>query len=278
MTEKLQPRTIAILGATGGIGQALARACTGEGTTLFLSGRSADALACTASECRSAGARVYTAAFDIRDREAALAWVAEVCTERIPDTVILTAGVSASVRDADGITLPEAQSDLAREMDVNASGVILCANAFAEKALREGRSHMQIGLIASLAALTGLPSSPGYSASKAALLTYGQALRRLARGTSVGVTVVLPGFVTSPMSARYLGSKPFEISADRAARLVLEGLEKNVAVLAFPKLLALGIRALEVLPECLQNVFLKLFDFRVEADREAREETGRIVR
>jgi NAD(P)-dependent dehydrogenase (short-subunit alcohol dehydrogenase family) len=81
------------------------------------------------------------------------------------------------------------------------------------------RGQGRIVAIASVAAFRGLPNSPGYCASKAGLRAYAEALRPRVMRYGVGVTVVCPGFFTSPMTARWQGPTPFLASGTgRAAK------------------------------------------------------------
>lgn len=279
-------RIVAICGATGGIGEALVDVYAAPGTELLLAGRRTDALERLKTVAQAKGATVRTAAFDLRDRAMLEAWC-EDAARLGTDTLILGAGVSASVEgverdseDGETLWLPEKNDDLLRELDVNATGNILAANAFVRALLlarREGVvpvKHVQVAFVASLAALTGLPGSPGYSASKAALRTYGEALRRLLRGKDVGVTVLFPGYVESDMSRRYQGSKPWLMSAEKAARLMKRAIDGGKREYAFPKILAIGIALLKLVPASLEHFFLNGFFFTVEPDRESRGEGG----
>ena len=303
-----QDRIVAICGATGGIGEALVDVYAAPGTELLLAGRRTEALARLKAAAEAKGAVVRTAAFDLRDRSSLEAWCEEVARHGT-DTLILGAGVSASVEGRrvgalgkdgncgeavearvegekgrtggqDFLWLPERNDDLLRELDVNTTGNILAANAFVRALLlarHEGVvpvKHVQIAFVASLAALTGLPGSPGYSASKAALRTYGEALRRLLRGRDVGVTVLFPGYVESDMSRRYQGSKPWLMSAEKAARLMKRAIDSGKREYAFPKILAIGIALLKLVPASLEHLFLNGFFFTVEPDRESRQESG----
>lgn len=287
-------RVVAICGATGGIGEALFRAYAEKNVHLLLAGRKLAVLARLKNEAESLGATAETDAFDIRDRSALEAWSFKAAVLGA-DRLILCSGVSASVEpivvaksrrgEGDNIErwyLPERMDDLKRELEVNAVGNILAANSFARAVLQlrseKGVSPdaefkpVQIAFIASLAALTGLPGSPGYSASKAALRTYGEALRRLLRQHRIGVTVIFPGYVESDMSRRYIGAKPWLCSADRAARKIRAAIEAGKPEYAFPWILAFGIRFLNLLPAWAQNFFLKGFFFTVEPDQESRAE------
>lgn len=284
-SERRFDRIVAICGATGGIGEALVDVYAAPGTKLLLTGRRTDVLARLKTKAEAKGAVVRTAAFDLRDRSVLAAWC-EKAARLGTDTLILGAGVSASVEgvrsegasgERDTLWLPEKNDDLLRELDVNATGNILAANAFVRALLsarREGGipvKHVQIAFVASLAALTGLPGSPGYSASKAALRTYGEALRRLLRGKDVGVTVLFPGYVESDMSRRYQGSKPWLMSAEKAACLMRRAIEGGKREYAFPKILAIGIALLKFVPASLEHLFLEGFFFTVEPDQESRK-------
>lgn len=263
---------IAILGASGGIGQALACEYSIKGNLLYLSGRSHQ-LDLVAESCRSMGATVVTDKFDVRQKEELTKWVDLITSDGDLDVLILCSGVSSSVFSYGRLLLPERLSDLSREMEVNAVAPILCANLCATRMLekKSANHHFQIGLVSSLLALVGHPSSPGYSASKSALRTFGRALRRTLKNQGIGVTVLLPGFVESPMSRRYQGNKKGILSAKDAARQMKNALEKNVCEHAFPCNLAIGLRLLSLLPEGLQQKLLEPWLFKVIPDTESQK-------
>ncbi len=273
-------KTVAICGATGGIGQALARAYAQPGTRLLLAGRNQDVLRALQGALSSDDVVVEIDAFDMRDTVRVEAWcqrAAALGTARL----ILAAGVSASVegvRQPDGgmMYLPESTPDLERELLVNAVGNILACNAFVRALMNahpQGKvpEHVQIGMISSLAGLTGLPGSPGYSASKASIRVYAEAMRRLTAGRNIGLTVLFPGFIESDMSRRYQGAKPWLMDADRGAAIIKKAIESGKAEWAFPRILAIGIGLLNLLPRSLQPFFLKGFFFTVRPDRDSLE-------
>ena len=271
---KLIPQRVAITGASGGIGRALALYYAQHGATaLVLAGRNEKALLMTAALCENAGAAAEVGVFDVRDAAAFDVWIDRVTTADDLTHLIFCHGVSSSVTVTAAGSTPETTWEIRRELDVNAVSTVSAANRAAGNLLpqlRETPRRVQIGLTASLAALTGLPSSPAYSASKAAVVTFGEALRRLTRGSGLGVTVALPGFVTSPMSRRYLGKKPFEVTAENAAQRIAEGLDNDRRQVVFPKVLAWGMRLLAWVPERWQGRFLAPFAFAVADDAETR--------
>lgn len=276
-------KTIAICGATGGIGQALARVYARSGTRLLLAGRNCAVLEELRNTLSAEDIVVETDAFDIRDTVPLVNWCRKAATLGAT-RFILAAGVSASVEplhldDGAMVYLPETTQDLERELLVNGVGNILACNAFVRaliKAHPQGAfpEHVQIGMLSSLAGLTGLPGSPGYSASKASLRVYAQALRRLTSGRNLGVTVLFPGFIESDMSRRYQGAKPWLMDAQKGAVLIQRAIESQKAEFSFPKILAVGIGLLNLLPRCLQPIFLKGFFFTVKPDQERLRNRG----
>jgi len=112
-------------------------------------------------------------------------------------------------------------------------------------------------------ALFPLSESRAYSGSKAAVLPYGLALRGHLYDAGVRVTVVCPGYVTSPMSARSTAWKPLEVSAEAAADRIIRGLQKDKAVVTFPWLLAFAARFGTLLPDALQRAAMRPFRFHV---------------
>jgi short-subunit dehydrogenase len=110
------------------------------------------------------------------------------------------------------------------------------------------RRRGQLALMSSLAALRGLPYSPAYCASKAALKAYGEALRVWLHPDGIEVTVVLPGFVDTPLASHVAGPKPFQMTPQRAARIIRRRLRRGPARIAFPMFLHAGMRLLSGLP------------------------------
>lgn len=258
---------IVIFGATGGIGSELAMQYAQKGgVELYLSGRNGTVLQELRKKCEIRGTRVKTFSVDLRDRESLFAAIDQILQRGTPEIVIFCAGVSSSVSLKNGTFVPEAQWELERELQVNAFSQIAASNYLALRT--KGSQKMTIVLVSSLASLTGLSGSPGYSASKAAVRVYGQAMRKLLKGSGISFTVVVPGFVDSPMSRRYVGKKPFAISAQKAAQKIISGIEKNKAEIYFPSLLYWGIRLLDLLPETMQSYFLKNYFFTVVPDNE----------
>jgi short-subunit dehydrogenase len=144
-------------------------------------------------------------------------------------------------------------------MEVNLHAALATAHVLAQVMRQRGCG--QIALISSLSAYFGLPVTPSYCASKAALKAYGESLRGSLAGFGIAVNVVLPGFVETDMSARFPGPKPLQQSPDAAAAVIRRGLARNRARIAFPAPLSWGMWWLSVLPPGVSIRILKRLGF-----------------
>lgn len=262
--DTMDPRTIAITGASSGIGAEMARAWAGPGVRLVLSGRDGERLAAVAAAARDRGATVETAVLDIRDRAALHRWLAAAEAGGPIDTLVANAGVSAGLGPKRS---READEDVRRLVEVNLLGVIDTVNGAVEP--MRARGGGRIVIVASLAGIRGYSDMPTYSATKAGLIAYGDAIRGWLRPAKITVTVVCPGFVTSPMSARHRGIKPFEIAADRAAAIIVRAADNRRPRVDFPFLFAFGTHLTRLMPAALADYFSRPFSARVESDPRA---------
>lgn len=250
--NRTAPQGVLITGATGSIGSALAVQYATPGQTLILFGRNQERLAALADHCRTRGARVVTCIVDLRDCRRLMEQLGEVCAAQQPELVIANAGVS-STADSNG----ESWEAIEEVVQVNLLATMATVQAVLPHLRQRGRA--QIALVSSLAAWYGLPITPTYSASKAAIKNYAEALQGSLAGQNVQVSLVLPGFVQSAMSRSVPGPKPFLMPADRAATLIRRGLATGKARISFPFPLALGCWLLAVLPSALSGWLVKRF-------------------
>lgn len=257
MTTASATQTVLITGATGGIGGALVDSYAQPGNTLILQGRNAARLAQQAALCEARGARVLTQVLDVRDRTALSVWLRNVCAQEVIDLLIVNAGVNTNT-GPDGTG--ERWEDIEALIDVN----VLAAMATVDGVLpsMRARGAGQIALISSLAAYFGLPVTPSYCASKAAVKVYGEALRGWLAPEGVRVNVVMPGYVESQMCHEMPGPKPFLWPADKAVRYIRQGLERNRPRISFPFPLNFGTWWLSVLPPAISQRILLLIGYR----------------
>lgn len=254
------PRRILITGATGAIGSELAKGYASPGIHLFLHGRRQDTLEQVAQTCREQGAHVTLADIDLCNDEALFAWLDTLCVPTPPDLVIANAGINNHLGPkGEG----ERWEDVRALLDINLKAPMAMLNHLAKRMRQRGTG--QLVLMSSLAAYHGLPITPSYSASKAGIKAYGEALRGWLAPFGVGVTVVMPGYVSSHMCHAMPGPKPFLWQPERAARFIRRGIAGNRARISFPFPLNFGCWWLAVLPAALSQRLLKWFDYGEQA-------------
>ena len=256
MHRRPPPACVLITGASGGIGAALARAYAAPGTTLILQGRDAGRLGEVRRACEDRGARADVWVRDLADLDGLPAAVDALAQRHRIDLAIVNAGVTHHIGAAgEG----ECWADIEWVMAINARAAMATVSGLLPSMRRRGAG--QIALISSLSAWYGLALTPAYCASKAAIKAYGESLGGWLAPQGIGVTVVLPGFVSSAMSDRFPGPRPFLVTADQAARSIRRGLERGRARIAFPRPLALGMWCLAVLPAGISRWILGLLGY-----------------
>ncbi|WP_029014177.1 SDR family NAD(P)-dependent oxidoreductase [Niveispirillum irakense] len=221
------PTHILITGASSGIGEALALDYAAPGIRLSLTGRDAVRLEAVAVACRAKGAVVATTIINVTDREGIAAWIRAQDGEQPVDILIANAGISAGT--GGGVeTEEQARAIFATNLD----GVLNSIHPLIPRMVERGRG--QIALMSSLASFRGMAGAAAYCGSKGAVRIYGEALRGDLAPRGVGVSVICPGFVVSRMTAVNRFPMPFLMAADRAARIIRAGLERNRGRIAFP--------------------------------------------
>lgn len=249
------PRTIVITGASSGIGAALARHYAAPGRRLFLTGRNTERLGAIAEFCRGQGAEAVTAEIDVRDAATLASWLQEADSATPVDLVIANAGISGG-RGGHSV-VGESPQQLKHIMAVNLDGLFNTVTPLIPAMVQRKRG--QIALMGSLAGMRGLPSAPAYSTSKAAVAAYAQALRGWLGWYGVEVSLITPGYIRTPMTAKNPFPMPFLVEPSSAARLIVQGLEKNRARIAFPWQLYMAMAFMSHLPSWLSDpVFARL--------------------
>ena len=241
---------ILITGASSGIGAALARRLAGAGRHLFLLARHRERLSAVARACEERGAVASAVVCDVRDK-AAMAEAVCAADEAAPLALVI-ANAGVGVVGGRATELDRIAEDI---FAVNVAGVFHTIHPVLPRMLARGRG--QICLIASIAGLYGLAPAPAYSASKAAVIAYGQGLRGRYAGRGVRISVACPGFVRTPMTADNRFPMPFLMDADEAARRILRGLARDKPVIGFPWPLYAATRLVSCLPAGLADRLMR---------------------
>jgi NAD(P)-dependent dehydrogenase (short-subunit alcohol dehydrogenase family) len=228
-----------ITGAASGIGRATALAAGRRGAVLLLTDINAAGLANVADELGAAGASLlYAGPADVTDREAVIAIAREIReTHGSLDVVMNIAGVSTW-----GRVEQLEHRHWQRMIDVNLMGPIHVIERFLPPMIAAARGGHLVN-VASAAALLGLPWHAAYSASKFGLRGLSEVLRFDLRRHAIGVSLVCPGGVNTPLvgTVEIVGvdrSAPpiqrlvqrFErhaVAPERVAEAILRGIEKN---------------------------------------------------
>jgi short-subunit dehydrogenase len=161
------------------------------------------------------------------------------------DVAIANAGVGVTGYAAKDV------SDVERMMQVNYFGMLYLFHAVIPGMI-ERRSGRFAG-IASIAGLRGLPTSSGYSASKAAMQAFLEAVRVELAPLGIRVTTVNPGFIATPMTEKNKFRMPFLMNADKAARIIIDGIERGARVVEFPWPMSLVMRFGRLLPAAVYD-------------------------
>jgi short-subunit dehydrogenase len=138
--------------------------------------------------------------------------------------------------------------------NTNNVGLARCVAAVLPKMIAQNSGTL-IG-VSSVAGFRGLPGASGYGPSKAAQINFLESLRTDLRNTNVIVQTVAPGFVKTPMTDVNKFPMPFIISAERAAKIIVKGIEKEKTEIVFPTPMAISMKLARLLPA---SIWPKLF-------------------
>lgn len=221
--------SVMITGASSGIGCALARELSSRGHDLALTARRFDKLEAIRADIRQQhpAVQVEVRALDVT-RYDQTAPVLEDLAQALGgiDTVVVNAGIGR------GEKIGQGQFDKCRRtVETNLLGAMATVDAAVQHFRARGRGHI-VG-ISSIMAFRGLPRNAAYSASKAGLATYLNALRPYLRRKGIAVTIFYPGFIDTPLNDM-LPHRPFLISAQKGARLMAAKMARQVKSATIP--------------------------------------------
>ncbi|MCP2276084.1 SDR family oxidoreductase [Nocardia amikacinitolerans] len=236
---KFDGKSCLITGAASGLGRGTAHAVAAKGASLILTDIDAEGLRRTAEELRAAGATVRVAeALDVSDHTAVVALAAKVHDEIGSVDIVMNVAGIATWGTVDRLT----HDQWRRTIDIDLMGPIHVIEEFLPPMIEAGRGGHLVN-VSSAAGLFGLPWHAPYSASKFGLRGVSEVLRFDLRRHGIGVSLVCPGAMSTPMVNRVdiagvdreaeavqRGLKLFlrhAVTAEQAAKSIVRGVERN---------------------------------------------------
>ena len=230
-----------LIGASSGIGLACAQALAVAGAQVVVSARNVDGLI--------AWPGIYPVPMDVTDAASVQAATAQVEATMLQppslggplDLVVYCAGHYHAQR-ATAFDL----ADMLRHQEVNYAGALRVLDAVLPLLLAQGQGH--ISLVSSVAGWRGLPNGLAYGPTKAALTHLAESLYLDLQDRGIGVSVINPGFVATPLTAQNNFQMPALMTPDQAATAMLKGWAQGAFDIHFPKRFTLWLKLLRLLP------------------------------
>ena len=232
-----QGKIVWLVGASTGIGYALAKLLHTQGATVIVSARSEGKLA----EFASAHTGSTAMALDVANAQQVASAAQQVLAAYQQIDVLFYCAGYYSPQTASLGEKPLDIPEMHQHMLLNYSGAINVLHACLPKV-------KHIALLASVAGYQTLPHALAYAPSKAAMQRLAEGLYIDLHSQSIGVTLINPGFVETPMTAQNDFHMPALISADAAALAIVKGLAAGSFEIHFPKRFTLWVKLLSMLP------------------------------
>jgi len=232
-----------VTGAGSGIGRGLAKRLAEAGWIVAISARTARDLDSLAAEVPG---RITAFQLDVTRPEACAQTVAAIEASLGPiDLAILNAGAAFPVSVEDFSV-----ANFRRTVEVNLMGVVQCLGPLLPPMI--GRRSGHVAITGSLAGYVGVPGSGAYGATKAALNSLAESYKTDFDRLGLTLTIINPGFVETPLTARNRFQMPFLIPLEPALDRIMAGLERRQFEIAFPWRAVFFVRLLRWLPHWLR--------------------------
>lgn len=229
-----------LVGASTGIGRAVAEALHGLGAQVIVSARSAGAL----QELAKQFAGLQTLQLDATDQAAVKAAAANLLQAGSLDLVMYCAGIYQPLRAQDMNS-----ETMAQHMNVNYLGAVYVTEAVMPGMLVAKQGH--VSYVSSVAGFRGLPKALAYGPTKAALINMAEALYIDLHDEGLGVSIINPGFVDTPLTSQNTFRMPALISPAQAAIEIIAGWEAGKFEMHFPKRFTTWLKLMRSAPHSL---------------------------
>ena len=238
-------KVILITGASTGIGKELAKMLAEENCSLALIARRGELLDELAGQIKTNNPNIKTYVCDVAKPDEVKKKFTEIREHFSKiDIAILNAGVG-SKSSAEDYNYENAK----KTFDVNVLGIVNCVENLMPDFIKR-KDGMIVG-VSSLADSRGWQGSGFYCASKSAATILLENLKIELQPFNVKVITVKPGFVETPMTAKNKFPMPFLMSAEKAAKIIINGIKKEKRIIQFPLPTVLGAKLMRIVPEFL---------------------------
>lgn len=235
---------VLITGAANGIGRATAMELARGGVPMSLIDLDSAGLESLTKELHAVGARFNVEVADVSQREPLRRAVKALELAQGPIDVVLACAGFGTLTLVPDLAL----DNLRRTFEVNLFGVAECIAAVLPGMIARGSGHI-VG-VASMAGYRGFPWMISYSASKAGLIAYLEALRPGLARRGITVTTVCPGFVRTAMSTNVPYKRQVKmLEPEQAARHVARAVLRRPRNCIFPFSLRIGVALLRIMPD-----------------------------
>lgn len=293
-------KNILITGATSGIGEALALFYAANGANiLFICGRNEERLIDITNRCQALGCIVHSKILDVTNRYETQHWI-EDCEKIAPlNLVIANAGVATLQETPDNIyktfetnvygvlntVVPTVEIYKNRKLSTVRDNQNTSLDQFIDKMKKQKKAFVMnpfrrfflsnptsefnldysksIAIVSSIAGYHGMRTCPSYSASKACVKAWGEALRNSLKPNNIKVSIICPGFVRSRITDKNTCPMPFFMEAPDAAALIAARIEKNIGLIAFPWPIRFAAWFASILPNRLSDFIYNLLPYKV---------------
>ncbi|MDA0870504.1 MAG: SDR family NAD(P)-dependent oxidoreductase [Proteobacteria bacterium] len=240
---------ILIIGATFGIGNALAEKYSDQCENLVLLGRTEARLAQLQKDFANKKARILTEILDVTQEED--------CQKKLTSLIEKISKLDKVIY-CSGYYEPDKTFEInlklfKKTMDINFIGLINVCSVILPLFQKQRSGHLAV--VSSLAGFGGLPNSSSYGPSKAAMMNYIESIKIDCDKFNIKTSIINPGFVKSRLTEKNTFDMPFLMSADKAADIIVDGLKKEKYEITFPLPMKILFKILRILP---RNIYFKI--------------------
>ncbi len=231
----LRGKNIWIIGASSGIGAALAKVLNERGARLILSARSEERVRKVSENLSS---ETIFLPLDITEVEQIKSALGKI--EKLDAVIFLAATYQPGSFQNKSLEVSQAI------VDVNFKGMLNVVHVVMPRLQKQGNG--QLVLCGSVAGYRGLPNAQPYSATKAAIINFAESLYAENKGTGIDVKLISPGFVRTPMTDKNDFKMPMIIEPSQAAEAIANGMTRPGFEIHFPKRFTFFMKFLALLP------------------------------